>query len=248
MNVSQAISCFLSGLQPDIQNTVRVFKPSSIHDAYCLAKLQEATLSTLQKRSRPVLEKTPYRIRTTQNTFNNPKHNAYIPRTYPQTQNPQNFPRNPRTHRLNLQEIDEKRAKKLCFFCDEKYVSGHKCKGQVYRMEFIVVDEENFESPATETESREEEEEIINNISYENMPQISLNALSGVNSYHTMRVTGKIKNSPIHILIDSGSTYNFLDLATAKKLGCYIKKTCPMEVVVANGDNLLSNNMCKNFL
>jgi len=50
---TQAISCFLSGLNEDIQNAVRMFRPSTLHEAYCLAKLQEATLQSMARRSKP---------------------------------------------------------------------------------------------------------------------------------------------------------------------------------------------------
>lgn len=35
------------------------------------------------------------------------------------------------------EEMNEKRAKGLCFFCDEKYVIGHKCRNsrQLYILE-----------------------------------------------------------------------------------------------------------------
>jgi len=56
--VGHAISCFLSGLSAETQSAVRMFKPATLHDAYCLAKLQEATLLSI-KRSRPILEKPP---------------------------------------------------------------------------------------------------------------------------------------------------------------------------------------------
>jgi len=62
-----------------------------------------------------------------------------------------------------------------------------------------------------------------------------------------MRVTGKVKTTPLHILIDSGSTHNFLDLATAKRLHCEIRKIPPLQVVVANGQQLVCTSMCKNF-
>lgn len=54
--VNHAISCFLSGLNSEIQNTVRMFKPKALHEAYCLAKLQEATLASIA-RKKPILEK-----------------------------------------------------------------------------------------------------------------------------------------------------------------------------------------------
>ncbi|GJU09228.1 hypothetical protein Tco_1125658 [Tanacetum coccineum] len=68
-------------------------------------------------------------------------------------------------------------------------------------------------------------------------PHITLNALSGLNSYQTMRIRGIIGKQEIHILIDCGSTHNFLIIHTAKK-------TTPMQVLVANGQRMLSNSVC----
>jgi len=62
-----------------------------------------------------------------------------------------------------------------------------------------------------------------------------------------MRVTGRFKNAPLHILIDFGSTHNFLDLATTKRLHCAIKKIPPLQVGVANGQYLPCPVMCKDF-
>nr|GEW51517.1 retrotransposable element Tf2 [Tanacetum cinerariifolium] len=50
--------------------------------------------------------------------------------------------------------------------------------------------------------------------------QITFNALFGLNSYQTMRVRGTVGKQVVHILSDYGSTHNFLDIHTAKKLGC----------------------------
>lgn len=57
--VQHAISCFLSGLNDEIQHAVRMFKPHTLHDAYCLAKLQEATLVSITRRTKPILGKPP---------------------------------------------------------------------------------------------------------------------------------------------------------------------------------------------
>ncbi|GKE29953.1 reverse transcriptase [Tanacetum coccineum] len=75
-------------------------------------------------------------------------------------------------------------------------------------------------------------------------PHITLNALSGLNSYQTMRIRGRIGKQEIHILIDCGSTHNFLDIHTAKKLGCRLVNTTPMQVLVANGQRMLSTSVC----
>ncbi|GJZ24614.1 histone-lysine N-methyltransferase ATX2-like protein isoform X1 [Tanacetum coccineum] len=69
----------------------------------------------------------------------------------------------------------------------------------------------------------------------ETMPQISLNAMTGVNNYQTMRAGGHVGKQLLHILVDCGSTHNFLDLNAPKRLGCTMRKICPLKVYVANG-------------
>ncbi|PPD89864.1 hypothetical protein GOBAR_DD13211 [Gossypium barbadense] len=62
-------------------------------------------------------------------------------------------------------------------------------------------------------------------------PHISIHATSGVTAtgYWTIRVIGRAKKRPLHILINSRSAHNFLDLETAKKLGCKITTVKPMK-------------------
>ncbi|KAJ0906625.1 hypothetical protein HanRHA438_Chr07g0289441 [Helianthus annuus] len=38
------LSCFITGLEDEIQLQVRMFNPKNIQEAFCLAKLQEATI------------------------------------------------------------------------------------------------------------------------------------------------------------------------------------------------------------
>lgn len=59
-----------------------------------------------------------------------------------------------------------------------------------------------------------------------------------------MRVHGYLGKYEIHILIDSGSTHHFIDYNTAKKLGCQMMKTYPLQVTVTNGNDMTSNSMC----
>ncbi|GJR68291.1 retrotransposon-related protein [Tanacetum coccineum] len=79
------------------------------------------------------------------------------------------------------------------------------------------------------------------------MPQISLNAMTGVPNYQTMRVKGHVKKQALHLLADCGSTHNFLDLHDARRLRCNMSKTCLLQVSVANGQVMSSIYECKNF-
>ncbi|GJY02518.1 reverse transcriptase [Tanacetum coccineum] len=62
-----------------------------------------------------------------------------------------------------------------------------------------------------------------------------------------MRVKAYVGKHTVHSLIDSGSTHTFLDLGVAKKLGCKLRATCPMDVSVANGQIMRSLYECKGF-
>ena len=68
--------------------------------------------------------------------------------------------------------------------------------------------------------------------------EISLHALSGIATPYTMRVTGLIDGRQLHILIDNGSTHNFVNSRVAKKLRCRLVTTSVFEVMVANGERL----------
>jgi len=50
------------------------------------------------------------------------------------------------------------------------------------------------------------------------------------------------------MLIDSGSTHNFLDSTIAKKLRCELLKIPPIAVAVADGAQLNCQSMCTRFI
>ena len=69
-------------------------------------------------------------------------------------------------------------------------------------------------------------------------PTISLHALVGIEGCQTMRVLGKIKRQSLVMLIDFGSTHNFIDQFVAKRLRCHTKTIMRVAVTVANGEVL----------
>ncbi|GJW51736.1 retrotransposon-related protein [Tanacetum coccineum] len=159
---------------------------------------------------------------------------------------------NPMRKQLTQKELEEKRAKNQCFYCDQRYVPGHKCNGQLYSLEVVAnmaeSDDSMLDLSANVIEDIREEEEFLEcSQTIEENPQISLNALTGVNAYKTMRIKGYKSKQLLHILMDTGSTHNFLAMAAAKRLGCPLRRTVPLEVSVANGHQMVSEYMCKGF-
>ena len=76
--------------------------------------------------------------------------------------------------------------------------------------------------------------------------EISLYALLGSPSRGTMRMRGKINGHWITILIDIGSTHNFLDTAILVILQLSLDLTLTFEVKVANGATILTQGVCAN--
>lgn len=80
-----------------------------------------------------------------------------------------------------------------------------------------------------------ERDEIETNVEADEKPIISSYALArATTSHQTMNVQGNKKKKGIIILIDSGSTHNFLDLLVATRTGHLIHEPGSLVVVVAD--------------
>jgi len=62
-----------------------------------------------------------------------------------------------------------------------------------------------------------------------------------------MRVTCYYQKKPLHVLIDSGSTHNFLDIEVAKRLGCKSNAFDSLSVVVVDGTQLNVSAVVRGF-
>jgi hypothetical protein len=59
-----------------------------------------------------------------------------------------------------------------------------------------------------------------------------------------MQIYGRIRQSNFLVLIDSGSTHNFMSLALAQLLRLQLKMEGGMDVMVASGEKLRSPGKC----
>lgn len=201
-------SCFISGLKEEIKANVLMFRPATVSQAISLAKLQEYNIDAITK-------KTKQGIKMGESGVSN----QFRPNV------------NPISVKKELpKELEEKKAKGLCFKCNEKYTKGHVCrKKQLYA---LVGDHEDQEpEQESEEEVDQEQEEDL---------QISINALTGSISYRTMRIQGNVKKKRVVILIDSSSTHNFLNQEVVKRVGIETTETDSLPVSVANGTKMVS--------
>jgi hypothetical protein len=140
----------------------------------------------------------------------------------------------------------ERQLKGLCYNCDDKYFPGHKCKEHKI---FMVVTEDISEEdvvvppveelpPPSDLTPPSDPPEVD--------PVISLNALTGFSAPQTLKLIGYIKNRKVIILVDSGSTHNFIHRRISQEVNCYICAVNNFQIMIANGGSMKCGGRCEN--
>ncbi|CAA0812235.1 Unknown protein, partial [Striga hermonthica] len=130
--------------------------------------------------------------------------------------------------RLSPEEIKRRREKGLCFKCDEKFMPGHQCN-QAFVIHFIDNEEPEIEEDwdqEVEIGVPEEEAEIL------------MHAMAGTRGPTTMLLPALVKDRRVVVLVDNGSSHNFINTDLSQKLKFPTMKVEPFEVRVANGEQL----------
>jgi len=145
--------------------------------------------------------------------------------------------------RLTPQQLEEKRARWICYNCDRKYNKGHKCDEK--KLIYIYGEEEQENEQET---SKEEDihQEPIQEKEEMNLT-ISCNALTGITTPQTLKIEGNIKKKKVIVFIDSGSTHNSIHCKISKELNCFLYPAPECQVMVANGGTMYCSGKCHNI-
>eukprot|EP00253_Pinus_taeda_P024868 PITA_24868 len=76
---------------------------------------------------------------------------------------------------------------------------------------------------------------------------ISCNALARITTPQTIKIEGQIKKKKVIVLIDSGSTHNFIHCKVAKELNCFLYPAPECQVMIANGGTINCSGKCHNI-
>eukprot|EP00253_Pinus_taeda_P013335 PITA_13335 len=149
-----------------------------------------------------------------------------------------------KVQKVSPQEMAERRKRGLCYYCDEKYSPSHKCKEPKF-FQIDATDNSSIEEdpPLEEQEAIEEDnqKEIVSDD-----PVISLNALAGISSPQTLKIRGFLKHRPVIVLIDSGSTHNFIHQKIAEAAHCFVRAVSNFQVQIADGGTIKCEGRCEN--
>jgi hypothetical protein len=160
-------------------------------------------------------------------------------RTNPNIYRENNAPsyKTPQPTRLTPQQLDERKEKGLSFNCDSKYSKGHKCGEK--KLFYIDCEEEE------EQEQKPSQDENVEAISSEELtPTISCNALARISTPQTLKIEGYIKNKKVIVLIDSGSTHNFIHYKLVKALNFFVYPAPEFQVMIADGGTINCSGKC----
>jgi hypothetical protein len=235
------LNYFLSGLKDEVRLPICMLNPSNLIQAFGLAKIQEEYVTSSRRISKQFGNSfSPYSKPAAYGQQSFSGEHSFSKKDEQGKRNPNGFP----IQRASTTHMKERRSKGLCYTCDEKWNPSHVCKTpRLYLMQGIGANKgEHFEEVYFDSKEGEGGEEA----SLENSkhPEISLHAISGSSSPNTMRLEGTIRLQRVIILVDLGSTHNFVDpyIVRKTKLQCLVEEI--IIVKVANGEVITSEGKC----
>ncbi|KAL5555249.1 hypothetical protein UlMin_037485 [Ulmus minor] len=177
------IGCFIAGLRDEIRIDVKIKQPRTLADTIGVARLIEER-NQLQRK--PTQQNRFLPASLTPKASPNPTASVLGP---PPTQRMnQSSNAQPATfRRITNQEARERREKGLCYYCDEKFVAGHRCE---WPQLFMIEDSLHMNTEDVEGAHPEQEH-------HEVMPEVSFHAIAGTEHPQTIRVLGKLKNKNV---------------------------------------------------
>ncbi|KAD7477170.1 hypothetical protein E3N88_00306 [Mikania micrantha] len=119
-----------------------------------------------------------------------------------------------------------------CFRCGEKYGPGRRCKTGTFKL-LEVLGETDTPAAITDADHLDTQEDKAD---------ISFNALFGNSATKMMQLPGSIGSTGLRVLIDSGSTYNFISDLLVRNLNLPIQFVTPFGVKLGNGDIIRHNH------
>ncbi|XP_024022962.1 uncharacterized protein LOC112092044 [Morus notabilis] len=148
----------------------------------------------------------------------------------------------PAFRRLSFEEIQQKRARGLCYWCDEKFSPRHRCK--LRQLQVLLAAEDDFgreEGHLEEGEATLEEEEEVG----EETAALSLNSIQGFTIAKTMKLQGTIGGREVAVLVDSGASHSFISNRLVHDLAIPTESSVRHNIQVGNGMSFQQIGICR---
>ncbi|KAI5441762.1 hypothetical protein KIW84_010995 [Lathyrus oleraceus] len=179
LNPDATLDCFLSGLKPEIQRDVIAQTPTSLSRALALAKLFEDKYFPTPPKPLANPASKPYHFPSPgPNTRNQPSP-PLLPT--PNTKSLTQMSRPNPVKNITRAEMQLRREKGLCYYCDDKFSMNHKCPNRHYLLLQVEEDEEISHLP-------DPPDPITQDLNHsgDSAHHLSMNALSGSHGAGTL--------------------------------------------------------------
>lgn len=134
---------------------------------------------------------------------------------------------------------------RFCYYCDEKWNPTHRCKKtRIYLLQGLEDTIDQLEYKNKEGSEGEILEEVAAS-EEKGASEISLATLAGTPTMSTVGIMGSIMGVQIVILVELGSSHNFIDAALFFKLQLKVDHSSKLSMKVANGQCLQSLGVCE---
>lgn len=142
--------------------------------------------------------------------------------------------------------MKERWDKGLCYNCDDKWNPAYKCKSpKLFLMHGCdVFSEEKLEEVFCDdlVDDGDPPSDLI--VTEVSESEISLHAITGSVTPKTMHLYGMLHMHQVVVLLDTGSTHNFLDPAVLRKVPLQVTSDIQLQVRVTYGATILSAGLC----
>ncbi|XP_025635201.2 uncharacterized protein [Arachis hypogaea] len=230
------LDCFVGGLHPELKREVKARSPISLLQAISLAKLFEEKFLPQTQRWRSAVaqpQQPPARLTAALA----PKPLTTVSPAQPPPQNPPLLPTPPKTntmHKLTPMEIQFRREKGICFTCDERYSPSHKCASKHYFLVQTVEEVPTDQDSAIEITEEDQTPPVLAEVMVEPL-HLSYNAMAGIPTRRSIRFRGLVQGRDILVLMDGGSSDNFIHPTLVRRLAVPIHYSPRFKVEVGNG-------------
>ena len=235
---STLISLFIAGLKQPVQRELNIRRPTTLSAVFALAReleaCHQAAAPSVSHQSR----------RQWQNNYPMSGNKPVIPAAAP-VHRATAFP-SPHTIpvvRVSPAEKADRQRRGLCYFCEEKWIPGHKCSST-----FLAFMGDDDGTACPEIPMLPPPPDLIEATTME--PTVitadvsSIHSLSGTQNPRSLRIVGLIRDTPFQVLLDGGSTHNFIHPSIVEKLCLPLTMVNPFRVYVGNGDSLTYTAFC----
>ncbi|KAL6508768.1 hypothetical protein OROHE_021327 [Orobanche hederae] len=154
-------------------------------------------------------------------------------------------PRNPRRFRnMSEEEYMKHRAAGTCFRCGLKFGPTHRCPPKTLHV-MVGGDEDDPEDDSNLDDALPNETELEEQTLFHQL-QLSELSLHGFDGPQTMKLIGRVDDTRVNVMIDSGASHCFVSEQVAAKLKLNIEPTTLFSVVLGDGTRVRAGGICKN--